>query len=318
MESPNAFVHPTTKYWPALLAIASDSPAPLSSTCHMPILSKAAKDEFDSPLERLLASVTNLRQQPTSKGAHFYRTSLRRFQSWSDVFHPHIDKEQRQALKFLDKLRRASGKLRDSEVHLDLLEGLTGVKAKEKKQLEKELKARKKSYSKKLKSILRDPILNGIWSALRVLDESPAEPGNSAHPIAGSTALALGEYRAFVQRHGPLSPENLHEYRLECKRFRYTAELAGETPQGEILIAAWKGAQDVIGEWHDYLTLSDVAQSALGDSPLHTKLLEQMQKKYRESLRAIAKCERKLLGTRQVPKKEPRRARSVRSPSRAA
>src|SRR5690242_3496850 len=142
----------------------------------MPILSKAASDEFDSPLERLLASVANLRQQPTSKGAHFYRTSLRRFQAWSDVFHPHIDQEQRRALRFLDKLRRSTGKLRDSEVHLDLLKGITGVKAKEKKQLEKKLKARKKSYGKKLKSILRDPLLNGIWRILRVLDESPALP----------------------------------------------------------------------------------------------------------------------------------------------
>jgi len=285
----------------------------------MPILSKASTDEFDSPLERLLASIANLRQQPTSKGAHFYRTSLRRFQAWSDVFHPHIDPEQRQALKFLDKLRRATGKLRDSEVHLDLLEGVAGVKGKGRKQLEKRLKARKKSYSKKLKSILRDPILKGIWRVLRVLDESPAQPTEPSHPIEGSAQLALQEYRAFVQRRGRLSAENLHEYRLECKRFRYTAELSGETPEGETLIAAWKGVQDVIGEWHDYLTLSEVAQSVLGDSLLHTKLLERTQEKYRESLRAVSKCERKLrASTRGVPKKEPTRVRSGRSSSRAA
>ena len=283
----------------------------------MPILSKAASDEFDSPLERLLASIANLRQQPTSKGAHFYRTSLRRFQAWSDVFHPHIDPEQRRALRFLDKLRRSTGKLRDSEVHLDLLKGINGVKAKEKKQLEKKLKARKKSYGKKLKSILRDPLLNGIWRILRVLDESPALPSEPAHPIQGSADLALQEYRAFAQRRGRLSAENLHEYRLECKRFRYTAELAGETPQGETLIAAWKGVQDVIGEWHDYLMLSEVAQSVLGDSLLHTKLLERTQEKYRESLRAVSKCERKL-HARSIPKKEPTRARSGRGSSRAA
>lgn len=283
----------------------------------MPILSKAASDEFDSPLERLLASIANLRQQPTSKGAHFYRTSLRRFQAWSDVFHPRIDPEQRRAFRFLDKLRRSTGKLRDSEVHLDLLQGITGVKAKEKKQLERKLKARKKSYGKKLKSILRDPVLNGIWRILRVLDESPALPSEPAHPIQGSADLALQEYRAFVQRRGRLSADNLHEYRLECKRFRYTAELAGETPQGENLIAAWKGVQDVIGEWHDYLTLSEVTQNVLGDSLLHTKLLERTQEKYRESLRAVSKCERKLRA-RSIPKKEPARARSGRESSRAA
>src|SRR5437868_2385018 len=285
----------------------------------MPILSKAGTDEFHSPLERLLASIANLRHQPTSKGAHFYRTSLRRFQAWSEIFHPHIDPEQQQTLKFLDRLRRATGKLRDSEVHLDLLAGLKDLESKEKKRLEKSLRARKKSYRKKLKSVLRDSILSGIWRALRVLDESPGQPSEPTHPIDAAAGLALQEFRAFVQRRGPLSGGNLHEYRLECKRFRYTAELAGKTPQGEMLIAEWKAVQDVIGEWHDYLTLSELAQSVLGDSALHAKLMEYAHNKYRESLRAVSKCERKLLApAARVPKKEPKRARTGRSSSRAA
>jgi CHAD domain-containing protein len=285
----------------------------------MPILNKATSDEFDSPLERLLAAIANLRQQPTAKGAHFYRTSLRRFEAWSDVFHPHIDPEQRQALKFLEKLRRATGKLRDSEVHLELLEGLSRVKAKQSKQLEKVLKARRKSYRKKLKSILRDAILNGIWRALRVLQESPGQASQPSDPIAGTAELALKEYRAFVQRRAPLSAENLHEYRLECKRFRYTAELAENTPAVESLIATWKGVQDVIGEWHDYLTLSETARTVGGNSSVHTRLLEHTRKKYRESLRAVARCERKLgRSAVRVPKKEPMRARSGRNSWRVA
>jgi len=284
----------------------------------MPILSKAATDEFDSPLERLLASIANLRQQPTSKGAHFYRTSLRRFQAWSDIFHPHTDSDQQRAFKFLEKLRKATGKLRDSEVHIDLLKGLGGAVTDEKAKLEKELKARRKAYRKKLKSVLRDPMLSSVWRALRVLDGSPMQ-NSGPSSIAGSANLALQEYRSFVQRRAPLSPDNLHEYRLECKRFRYTAELGGDTTKGEALIATWKAVQDVIGEWHDYLTLSDVAERVLGDSRLHTKLVERTQKKYQESLRAIAKCEQKLLGARgSIPKKEPKRARSSKGSSRAA
>jgi len=284
----------------------------------MPILSKAGKDEFDTPLERLLASIANLRQQPNSKGAHFYRTSLRRFQAWNDVFHPHTDSEQQRAFKFLEKLRKATGKLRDSEVHIELLQSLGGAVTDENAKLEKELKARRKSYRKKLRSVLRDPMLSSIWRALRILDGSRTQ-NNEASSIASSTNLAFQEYRSFVHRRGPLSPENLHEYRLECKRFRYTAELAGETPEGEALIATWKAVQDVIGEWHDYLTLSDVSDRALGDSRLHTKLVDRTQKKYQESLRAVAKCEQKLLGAKsRVPKKEPKRARLSGSPSRAA
>ena len=283
----------------------------------MPILSKAATDQFDSPLERLLASIANLRQQPTSKGAHFYRTSLRRFQAWSDIFHPHTDSDQQRVLKFLEKLRKATGKLRDSEVHIDLLKGLGGAVNDENAKLEKELKARRKAYRKKLKSVLRDPMLSSIWRALRVLDASPMQ-NSGASSIAGSK-LALQEYSSFVQRRAPLSPDNLHEYRLECKRFRYTAELAGDTAEGKALIATWKAVQDVIGEWHDYLTLSEVAERVNADSGLHMKLVDRTQKKYQESLRAIAKCEQKLLGARgSVPKKEPKRARSSSGSSRAA
>ena len=86
-----------------------------------------------------------------------------------------------------------------------------------------------------------------------------------------------------------------------------------------MLIAEWKAVQDVIGEWHDYLTLSELAQSVLGDSALHAKLMEYTHNKYRESLRAVSKCERKLLApAARVPKKEPKRARTGRSSSPAA
>lgn len=286
----------------------------------MPILSKASKDEFNSPVERLLASVANLRQQPTSKGAHFYRTSLRRFQAWSGVVHPHLDQPQEEALKFLDRLRKATGKLRDSEVHLNLLQELSGIAEAEKKKLEGALKSRRKSYEKKLKRLLRDPILRGIWSTLRVLGAPPqtVQP-QASDTIPGMDTVALDEYRAFVHRRGVLSPENLHAYRLECKRFRYIAELSQQDANAAALIEGWKKVQDVIGEWHDYLTLSELAEEVLGDLSVQAALMQQVKKKYAESQKEIATLERKLIGPRNaLVKKPPRRAQPNRRTSRAA
>jgi CHAD domain-containing protein len=285
----------------------------------MPVLSKASKDEFDSPVERLLASVANLRQRPTSKGAHFYRTSLRRFQAWSDVFHPHIDAEQKLALKFLNRLRKATGKLRDSEVHRGLLDQLVDVNAKQKRQLETELKSGRKASRKKLKTLLRDSMLTHLWRMLRALDE-PSELDEKAesHPIAGMHTLALDEYRAYIERRGPLSLDNLHEYRLQCKRFRYIAELAGDTPGALELVHAWKNVQDVIGEWHDYLTLSELAQELLGNSELYSSLVELRDKKQTKSIAAVEDTERKLMGKSPVLKKRPRRAPSRGQSSSAA
>jgi len=285
----------------------------------MPVLSKASKDEFDSPVERLLASVANLRQQPTSKGAHFYRTSLRRFQAWSDVFHPHIDAEQKLALKFLDRLRKATGRLRDSEVHRGLLDQLGRANAKQKKQLETELKSRRKAYRKKLKTLLRDSMLTHLWRMLRALDEpSKLDAKAESHPIPGMETLALDEYRAYVERRGPLSLDNLHEYRLQCKRFRYTAELAGDSPGAQELVDTWKNVQDVIGEWHDYLTLSELAQELLGNSGLHSSLVELRDKKHAASIGAVEETERKLIGKSPVLKKQPRGTRSKSQSSSAA
>lgn len=284
----------------------------------MSILSKASKDDFDSPVERLLASIANLVQQPTSKGAHFYRTSWRRFQAWSDVFHPETDSKQNQALRFLDKLRKATGKLRDSEVHRELLQKVATDQAAEKRKLDKALKARRDRCERKLRNRLREPILTGIWNILRSLDESPQgkEVRPTFHPIDGMITLALDEYRAFVQRHGKISPENLHQYRLQCKRFRYTAELAGDSPEVNALVETWKGAQDIIGEWHDYLTLTDVAEDILGNSTVVTALQELTRQKYAESISAIETVENKLI-RETVPKKRPRRA-SAGGRSRAA
>ena len=274
----------------------------------MTILRKAATDEFDSAVERLLASLANLRQQPTGKGSHFYRTSLRRFEAWSTVFQPQINSEQKEALEFLDKLRKVTGKLRDSDIHLELLRALANGNSGEKSKLAKALKLRRKRFATKLKNRLRDPILRGIWRALRVLDEplQRTEP-TTARPVSGLHTLALDEYRAFVQRNGVITPENMHDYRLQCKRFRYTAELAGDDDGAEELMQGWKTVQDVIGEWHDYLTLSQLANKVLGRSSVYEALIAARDKKYAAARNAVEALERKLIVQPEpIPKKRPR------------
>jgi CHAD domain-containing protein len=298
---------------------------PTRSSCfivkfqNVPMVSKVSKNEFDSPAARLLSSIAKLRQQPTSKGAHFYRTSLRRFQAWSDAFRPPIDSTQRPVLKFLGKLRKVAGKLRDSEVQLDLLDQLPGNSA-EKRKLKKTLKSSRRSYRKKLKTVLRDPALTVVRRALRAVHE-PRKTGDNAElqSLGSAERLALDEYRAYVGRRSALTPENLHEYRLECKRFRYIAELAGDLPDAKELVDTWKRVQDVIGDWHDYLMLTDLAEEVLGDSRLRSSLLELRDKKYAESVTAVEEAENKLI-ERPAPalKKQARGVRPIRRSSSAA
>lgn len=268
--------------------------------------------QIESPAERLLAAIDKL-DKPTAKGAHVYRTSLRRFQAWLAVFHPAADTEHKQALKYLDKLRKATGKLRDCEVHLDLLKQLEDDAGKDTRKLEQELKSRRKSYKKKLTNLLSDPLLKETSRSLRRIDTAPKTAASTAERDAEvMICLALDEYRAFVQNRPPISPENLHEYRLACKRFRYTAELAGEA-QAMHLIDTWKQVQDVTGDWHDFLRLAELAEEICGDGRLHTLLVERRDSKYNDSIGAVEKAEKMVNEPLPAaPRKQPRSTRAGR------
>lgn len=259
-----------------------------------------------SPVERLLVSIDRLRKRHNAKNAHFFRTSLRRFQAWEEVVHPKLDSDKKKAMKFLSKLRKATGKLRDSEVHLDLLDNLDGASGKEKKKVEKALKTRRKSARSKLESLLGDADLKTHLNHLGLMGEPPlANHQASENPLFAADQLALEEYRTFVESRAPLSPENLHSYRLACKGFRYKAELAGDTAQAHALIDAWKSVQDVSGDWHDYLTLSELTEEVCGDGTLHSLLVGMCDRKYDESVAAVQTAERQLLAPAEAKKKRP-------------
>src|SRR6185312_11258269 len=223
-----------------------------------------------------------------------------------EVIHPKLDSDKKNAMKFLAKLRKATGKLRDSEVHLDLLDGINEASAKEKKRVEKALKVRRRAARKKLESLLSDADLKAHMSHLRLMGEPPlASHQASENPLPAADRLALDEYRSFVESRAPLSPENVHSYRLACKGFRYKAELAGDTPQARALIDGWKSVQDVSGDWHDYLTLSELTEEVCGDCTLHSLLVGMRDKKYDESVAAVRNAEHQLLTTPEAEKKRP-------------
>lgn len=281
--------------------------------------SKTSKGKFESPAVMLLASLADLQRKRGSKTAHSYRTSLRRFQAWSDVYHPQVPSAPKQVLAFLDKLRKRTGKLRDSHVHLRVLNEMKDANKAEKVRLEKYLKAQRRSAKKKVKALLEKTKLPRVQDAMRGISEQflQTQQSANAHPVADMAALALEEYRAFVQGRGNLNAETLHEYRLACKRFRYTAELAGDNREGQRLTNVWKSIQDVTGDWHDLLVLAQIAEKALGNSNLHSLLVQRTEEKYRESLRAVEEAERQLIEPdAQIPKKEPIRTRAgQRSPA---
>jgi len=59
--------------------------------------------------------------------------------------------------------------------------------------------------------------------------------------------------------------ELVHQYRILGKRARYAAEFAAKSPESAQFIAQIERVQDALGDWHDWLTLTQSAAKRLGD-----------------------------------------------------
>jgi CHAD domain-containing protein len=91
--------------------------------------------------------------------------------------------------------------------------------------------------------------------------------------------------------HAPLTEKTLHQYRIVGKQARYIAELAGPDAAAKGIVEQLKQMQDVIGDWHDWLKLTQKAESRFGgvrDSSLVALLRNVTQAKFRQSIDAVA------------------------------
>lgn len=130
---------------------------------------------------------------------------------------------------------------------------------------------------------------------------------------AMSVALRLGQELAAVPR---LGSNNLHAYRLEVKRLRYVLEMA-DTDSGKQkpFLQELKLVQDAIGEWHDWVELTNIAHHVLrqdqGCKIVH-KIEETALRKYREALRVTEEMRhRYLLPPQNKPRQKPKRSRQA-------
>ena len=68
-----------------------------------------------------------------------------------------------------------------------------------------------------------------------------------------------------VRPSGPVTEDVLHQYRIPVKRARYAAEFAPKSTEAAQFITQIKRLQDAIGDWHDWLTLTQTASKQIGE-----------------------------------------------------
>ena len=270
--------------------------------------------------ERTSLALSKLRSKPNAKSAHFFRTSYRRLQTWLGTLDvPSLDKCEKRTIRYLDKVLRACGKLRDTELHIKMLKKL---------EVENDVKARNtidgilKKRRDKRKAAVVDLLqmkakLEDVWPALEHLKGMNCQPNSAAGSAQQPNHMqkALQRYTQYVNERPAVTTENLHEYRLTCKEFRYQAELDGEA--AESVVKLFKNVQDTIGEWHDWQLLLELSKEELAKRPskLLTKIEETTAAKLAEAFRVVEETEPQLLSAAGEPQRKP--VRSVRNGRRA-
>jgi CHAD domain-containing protein len=246
-----------------------------------------------NPLAQLRRILREVSRDPKPKLVHQLRTTIRRTEALWQAHRLEASEKPNALARQLAKLRRRAGKIRDLDIQVKLLGSLnvggnSAAKARLKEALEEERGRREKKLiseldSKGLKKLLKR--LSHVHSLVN--DASPASP-KSAQVEREWNNLKAGAVKLET-----FSPEQLHEFRIRCKKIRYTAELLPQTSETARFIQQLKTMQDAVGEWHDWLNLAQTAEHELSSSEraLLSAIRNIAQAKFREALRV---CQRTL------------------------
>ena len=258
-----------------------------------------------------LQRILRLSSGAKPEAVHQLRTTIRRIETLVAATWPAPGRKDTKLLKQLGRLRRRAGKVRDLDVQIEALaslrlESITRDRARVMAFLEK---ARAKRESK-LVRVFRDEVEAGLHKRLKRTSEHLQQefrrPAQRAAAENRFLADALEKFAALVQERPTLSETNLHQFRMDCKRVRYLAEMAGESPRAAAAIEQLKRIQASIGAWHDWLTLTGTAEGVLSRSeqvPLISALRAGTRSKYLEGLRITADAKRILLEMREAKPK---------------
>ena len=224
---------------------------------------------MDRQMKNLRAALPQVFQQWDVDAIHDARVATRRLKAATDVFREMVSAESAPAFrKVLRKLRRRLGPLRDADVmlmHLDdpgfgqghgeACQWLRHRLVEQRDELRRQTAA-KASAAEWLDRL-------DSWRSLR--DELAKAEVDWSATLASMLRRRWADFRARAEqlataldRGSSDGSEGAHGLRIAGKLLRYTLEMAGEigldVPQK--LLRTFKGFQDALGLWHDFVVLS--------------------------------------------------------------
>ena len=264
--------------------------------------------------------------RPHPEAVHDLRTITRRVEALLDALTVEPDRKQRKLLRRLKRLRRRAGRVRDIDVQILALRTLKiGRDAGRKAQLARYLGDRRSRRERKLRRALDPGTIRDLRRRLSRAEKALLAPPPAPRPVAAAAkaapgaatppapreeiqpvSLALRMFATIAKQQGAFTEATLHRFRTRSKRVRYVAEMAGDDPEAKRMVAQIKRMQDSIGDWHDWLTLTQTAQKLFAepvDGPLIAALRNVTRAKFMEATRHASDLKRSLLDRAQAAAK---------------
>ena len=262
----------------------------------MPIDAKRSRSTF----QRLGRELTRLAKHPAPGSVHKFRTNSRRVEALLSEVVPELTRNNKKLLKLLSRLRKKAGRVRDLDVEIASLRTLkipggNGHKTQFVDALVQERIRREQQLAKAFSRKIAAELGKRLRRAASDLDVP-----NSVEPV-NLTLLKLAQ---LGRDNALLTEKTLHQYRIIGKRARYIAELAHQDAAATQIVEQLKHMQDIIGDWHDWLKLTQKAEALFGgirDSALVAMLRNVTQAKFRQSVDAVAETRAALSGQKREP-----------------
>lgn len=247
---------------------------------------------------KLSRQLSKLGAKPAPETVHKFRTIARRAEVLLDEANTKSSHNSKKLRKLLAGLRKKAGNMRDLDVQIALLRNLKiPESAKHKTQLLRTLSEERERREKKLATAFDKQTIRELRKRLE------RASGDFAMPATPPLHLAIAVLSPLAHDAMPLTEKTLHGYRIAGKRARYLAELDDKNPAARRLVEYLKRMQDVIGDWHDWLKLTQRAEELLGKearSPLVAALRNITRAKFRQAGVALAEARSTLFEKRPV------------------
>jgi CHAD domain-containing protein len=269
----------------------------------MPIAPKRSRVVF----QKLEQDLVKLSSKPRAENVHRFRTGTRRLQILLGELSPETNRGQKKLLKLLGRIRKRAGKVRDLDVQLAALRSLKLPREPRRKtQLVNHLIELRARQEKKLRKAVDEDTVREIRKRLKRAGKD-FSPEASRNPLAA----ARGMLEAIERGDTPVTEALLHQYRILSKRARYAAEFAEQSAEAVQFIAGLKRIQDALGDWHDWLTLTQTASEYLGEvreSSLVAELHNVTGAKFRHAVAVLSHMRAELVPALEHPAQAPARA----------